>query len=414
MDVSRAAAEDNALFYRCAGCIQSILHAVLLFLHLGLSCRTDTDDRDAAGQLCQTLLQLLLVEVRLGIRNFLLDLGNAVCNILLVAFAVDNDSLLLADLYALRMAELLKSRILQLKTNLGADHLAASQNGDILQHCLASVAIARSLDSNDVEGAAQIVHDQGGQSLAVNILSDDQERLAGLDELVQQRKQILNVGNLLIRDQDVRILEVRFHLLGIICHVSADIATVELHTFDQLQLILHGLGFLDGDDTVLGNLLHRVSDHLADFLAAGGNRSDLLDMILAVDRSCHRLDCLDSRISSLLHALAKDNRICACSQVLHALVDHCLSKDRSSCRAIAGDIVRLLSDLLHKLGAHVFEAVLQLDFLRDGHAIVCDDRCAVALVKNDISALRTKRNFDGICQLVHAICKSNSCICAML
>ena len=42
---------------------QSVLEAVLLLFQLGLGGRADLDDRDAAGQLGQPLLQLLAVVV---------------------------------------------------------------------------------------------------------------------------------------------------------------------------------------------------------------------------------------------------------------------------------------------------------------------------------------------------------------
>ena len=61
-----AAARDDALLERRAGRLQGVLDAVLLLLHLGLGRRTDLDDRDAAGQLGQPLLQLLAVEVGVG------------------------------------------------------------------------------------------------------------------------------------------------------------------------------------------------------------------------------------------------------------------------------------------------------------------------------------------------------------
>ena len=58
-----AAAGDDALFDRRAGGRERVLDAVLLLLQLDLGRRADLDDRHAAGQLGQPLLQLLAVVV---------------------------------------------------------------------------------------------------------------------------------------------------------------------------------------------------------------------------------------------------------------------------------------------------------------------------------------------------------------
>src|SRR6266536_2179504 len=57
------AAGDDALLHRGAGGRKSVLDTVLLLLELDLGGRADADDRDAARQLGQTLLELLAVPV---------------------------------------------------------------------------------------------------------------------------------------------------------------------------------------------------------------------------------------------------------------------------------------------------------------------------------------------------------------
>ena len=60
------------------------------------------------------------------------------------------------------------------------------------QHGLAAVAEARGLDGDGLEGAADLVDDQGRQGLALDVLGDDQQRLAGLHDLLEQRQQVLD------------------------------------------------------------------------------------------------------------------------------------------------------------------------------------------------------------------------------
>ena len=62
-----AAAGDDALFERRAGRLQGVLDAVLLLLHLRLGGRADLDDGDTAGELGEALLQLLAIEVGVGV-----------------------------------------------------------------------------------------------------------------------------------------------------------------------------------------------------------------------------------------------------------------------------------------------------------------------------------------------------------
>ena len=80
---SDAAAGNDAFLDRRAGGVQSVLDAGLLFLHLGLGRGADLDDRHAAGQLRQPLLQLLAVVVRGGLVDLGAELLDAAFDVLL-------------------------------------------------------------------------------------------------------------------------------------------------------------------------------------------------------------------------------------------------------------------------------------------------------------------------------------------
>ena len=78
--------------------------------------------------------------------------------------------------------------------------------------------------------------------------------------------------------QDVGVLEFDTHLLGVGDEIGREIAAVELHALDDVELGLGGLGFLDRDDAFVADLLHRLGDHGADFgVAIGRDRADLGD-----------------------------------------------------------------------------------------------------------------------------------------
>ena len=92
----------------------------------------------------------------------------------------------LVDLDLLGLAKLAELKVFQLQAQVFADHGAAGQDRHVAEHGLAAVAKARGLDRGDVENAPQLVDDQGGQGLALDVLGDDQERLARLGDLLEQ------------------------------------------------------------------------------------------------------------------------------------------------------------------------------------------------------------------------------------
>ena len=71
-----------------------------------------------------------------------------------------------------------------------------------------------------------------------------------------------------------------FHLVGVGDEVGREVAAVELHAFDDVQLGLGGLGFFNRDDAFVADLFHGLGDHVADFVVAvGGDGADLGDLV---------------------------------------------------------------------------------------------------------------------------------------
>src|SRR5438552_3569339 len=129
--------------------------------------------------------------------------------------------------------------------------------------CIASSTRSlRSLTSTSVapptRTTAQTVDDEGGESLAFDVFRDDDERLAGLHHGFQERKQFVQAGELLLVDQDVGVVELNAHLVGVGDEVGRDVAAVELHAFDDLKLGFERLGFFNRDDALVADLLHGV------------------------------------------------------------------------------------------------------------------------------------------------------------
>ncbi len=281
---------------------------------------------------------------------------------------------------------------LQGQADLFADDLATGEDRNVLQHRLAAVTEARGLDGDGLEGAADLVDDQGGQRLALDVLGDDQQRLAGLDDLLQQRKQILDRRHLRRDEQDVRILEDRFLTLGVGDEVTRDVALVEAHTLGQLELQAEGVRLLDGDDTLVADLVHGLGDQLADLGVAGRDRGGGSDLLLGLDLFGRLEQRLGDLLDGLLDAALQTERVGACRDVAQTLANERLGQHGGGGGAVARDVVGLLGDFLDQLSADLLVRVLQLDLLGDGHAIVGDRGGAPLLLQDDVAALGTQRH----------------------
>src|SRR5215208_6060331 len=161
-----AAAGDDALLDRGADRVHRVVDSILLLLDLDLGRAADADDRDAARELRQALLELLAVVVRGRLLDLRLDLGDACLDIRLLAGAVDDRRVLLLDAHALGAPEHLERHVLELDAEVFRDRLAGGQDGDVLEHGLAAIAEARRLHGRDLQAAPQLVDDESRQRLA--------------------------------------------------------------------------------------------------------------------------------------------------------------------------------------------------------------------------------------------------------
>ncbi len=92
-----ATAGDDAFFDRRAGGMQGIFDAGLLLFHLDFGGRTDIDNRDAADQLGQALLQFLAVVIGSGLFDLGANLFDAAFEVGLLAGAVDDGRVVFVD-----------------------------------------------------------------------------------------------------------------------------------------------------------------------------------------------------------------------------------------------------------------------------------------------------------------------------
>ena len=110
----------------------------------------------------------------------------------------------------------------------------------------------------------------------------------------------------------------------------------------------------------------------------------------------------DGGLDGGLDAPLQRHRVGPGGHVAQALADHGPGQHGGGGGAVTGDVVGLLGDLLHQLGADPLVGVLEVDLLGDGDAVVGDRRGAPLLLQNHVAALGAERDAYGVDQLVHA------------
>src|SRR6267143_953244 len=398
----RAAAGNDAFLDSRAGCVHGVLNTSLLFLQLGFGRSTNLDDGNATDEFRQAFLELLAVVVGGGVFHLEADLLDAAFDFAGFAAAFDDGGVVLVDGELLGFAQVLDLDVLELDAEVFGDGLTAGQNRDVLEHGLAAIAKARGLDGGALQGAAQLVHHEGGEGFAFDILRNDEERLAELGNLLEQGKQVLHRADLLFVDEDQGVFEDNFLAIHVGDEVGGEVAAVELHAFDDFERGVHGLGLFHGDDAVLADLLHRFSDDAADLpVVVGGNGANLGDHV-ALDVSVELLDFLDGDFDGLVDAALKGSGAGAGGNRLHAFAEDGLGQNGGGGGAVTRDVAGLAGDFANHLRAHVLEGIAGFDFLGNGHAVFGDDGRAELLFDHRISALGAEGDLYCVREGIHA------------
>src|SRR3974390_2556279 len=174
---SDTATRQDAFLDRGTGCMHRVIDAILALLHLDLGGTANSNYRNATSELRQPLLQLLLVVVGCRLLDLHFDLRDTRFDVDLLAGAVDDRGVFLLDHHLLGAPEHVQSNLVEFDAEILADGLSASEDRDVFEYGLAAIAEAWCFHRRNLEAAAQLVNDKRGQSFALNILGDDDERL---------------------------------------------------------------------------------------------------------------------------------------------------------------------------------------------------------------------------------------------
>jgi hypothetical protein len=172
----------------------------------------------------------------------------------------------------------------QLDTQVFSDATSTGQDGDVFEHCLATVTKTRSFNSTDVQSATEFVDNESCQGFAFDVFCNDHERFANFGYLFKNREQVLQVADLLFVDQNVRVAQAGFHGIAVGYEVRGEITFVELHTFNHIQSGFDGFCFFNSDGSVFTDFVHCVGNDFADGpVPVSGNGCNLLDLVLVFD-----------------------------------------------------------------------------------------------------------------------------------
>src|SRR5207249_1601151 len=134
--------------------------------------------------------------------------------------------------------------------------------------------------------------------------------------LLNDGQDILNGTDLLIRDQDIGVLDRSFHLLRISDEVGRDVTLIDLHTLDILGLEINTTRGLDGDHTIFTDAIHHISDEITNLLVSSGDRSDLGNLFFALNRNSDGADIFDNGLGTFVNTILELHGVSTGSQIL--------------------------------------------------------------------------------------------------
>lgn len=134
----------------------------------------------------------------------------------------------------------------------------------------------------------------------LDVLRNDEQRTLRLDHVLENGLNGSESGDLLLAEKDGCVLKLNLLGLGVGDEVRRHISAIKLHSLNHLKLSLECLSVLDGDDSLLADLLHSRGDELADFgVRVSRDGSNLGNLLLGRDHLGAGLEILDNLIDGI-------------------------------------------------------------------------------------------------------------------
>ena len=178
-------------------------------------------------------------------------------------------------------------------------------------------------------------------------------------------------------DEDDWVLEDHLHFFGIGHKIGRKIAAIKLHAFDHFQDSFCCLCLLDGDHSILSDLLHRVGHQFANrSVVVGGYSCNLCLLQAARNRTRKALQRLDGDPKSSIESALQVDRARARCHVVQSLGKDRVRQYGGSARAIAHCIPCALRCLANHLGSEVLFRVFEFNLFGDCDAVVANNGAA--------------------------------------
>ena len=191
--------------------MHGVFDASFLFFHLGLGRCAYIYNCDTTDELGKPFLELLFVVIRGGLFGLGLDLLYPTGDRFRISCAFDDSGVLFIDVDLSCPAEVGKLYVLKLQTEIFGDDLSAREHCDVFEHRLSPVAESGCLNGAHLDGPAELINNERCKGLAFDIFGNDEERLAHLCGLLEDRKKVLHARDLFVMDEDVCIVKDAFH-----------------------------------------------------------------------------------------------------------------------------------------------------------------------------------------------------------
>src|SRR5690606_10852574 len=165
---------------------------------------------------------------------------------------------------------------------------------------------------------------------------------------------------------------------------------------------LHSFPTRRSSDLFLANAIHGFGNDLADGLVGVGGDGAYLRDGLGVGAGLGQILQLGNNGSGgLVDTALQIHRVHAGGNSLQTFGNDGLGQNGSSSGTVTGVIVGTGGNVLDQLRTHVLEAVLQLDFLGNGNAVLGDQRSTEAALDQNVAALGPQGGLDRVGQNVN-------------
>ena len=353
------------------------------------------ENRNTTSKLGSSLQKLLLVVARGRLFHLSIDLFETIANGLLATGTLDDRRPILGDSYFLCLPEEAVIDLVETDSKIFRNKLPAGQDRHVFHESLAPVAKTGRLHGNDLQNSLKLVDHESSKEITLYVFRNDDERLSRPSNAFEHRHKLLQVTQLLLIKENVRILVLGDHLGRIRDEVRRDIALVELQPLDDLEVSIHTLALFESDHTVVTNALESLGEQLANQgIMVRGDLAHLTDSVEIFDLDGLIANRGDHFIHSLPHTTLNRERIDASADELSSFAHHRFGQNHCCGRSVANLVISAGRDFVDDLGTHVFERVGQLDLSRDRNAVLRTTRVTELLVDNHVLSRRSQSGLD--------------------